>query len=211
MAIPGKSRYVMDTKPAQRAGVTLFCSRDRIACQWTRLVLAEKDVDGARTEWIAAGKPNHDLAVLNPAATLPTLADRDTVIYPAGIIVEYLDERYPHPRLLPTDPAARARIRMFIARIERDVFPLAEGILLGRGESKSARKALTELLLGVYRMFPARGWFMGQDYNLVDCAWATLFRRLPELGLKLPNDAQHAIVKYAERLFARRAFQAALK
>jgi len=207
MAIPAKSKYVMDTKPAQRAGLTLFCTRDRLPCQWAQLVLAEKDVDGARIEWVAAGKPNHDLAVLNPSTSLPTLTDRDAVIYPAGILVEYLDERYPHPRLLPTDPAARARIRMFVARLERDVFPLAETILHGRGEGKTARKELTELLLEVSRMFPSRGWFMGQDYNLVDCAWGTLFRRLPELGLKLPNDAQYAIVKYAERLFARPAFR----
>jgi stringent starvation protein A len=209
MAIPAKSKYVMAGKPALRSGLTLFCSRDRLACQWLRLVLAEKDVDGARVEWIAPGKPNHDLAVLNPSGSLPTLTDRDAVIYPAGIAAEYLDERYPHPRLLPTDPVARARIRMFAARIEQDVFPLAETLLFGRGEGKpAARKRLTEQLLEVCRLLPARGWFLGEDYNLADCAWSVLFRHVHGLGLKLPADAQHAIVKYAERLFARPAFRA---
>jgi stringent starvation protein A len=207
MAIPAKSKYVMDGKPALRSGLTLFCTRDHLACQWTRLVLAEKDVDGARIEWVLPGKPNHDLAVLNPAGTLPTLTDRDAVIYPASVIVEYLDERYPHPRLLPTDPVARARIRMFIGRIEHEVYPLAETLMFGRGEGKLARKQLAELLLEVSRLFPARGWFLGLDYSLVDCAWAVLFPRLHSLGLKLPADAQHAIVKYAERLFARPAFR----
>src|SRR5688500_17441481 len=105
MVLPGRSRYVMDTKPAPRAGVTLFCGRDHLPSLWTRMVLAEKEVAGARIEWIKPGQPNHDLLVLNPAQILPTLADRDTVIYPAQVIAEYLDERYPHPRLLPLDPA----------------------------------------------------------------------------------------------------------
>lgn len=209
MAIPAKSKFVIDAKPAPRSGLALFCSKDHLPCQWARLVMVEKDVDGARTEWILPGKPNHDLAVLNPSGSLPTLVDRDAVIYPAGILCEYLDERYPHPRLLPTDPVAKARVRMFMARIEHDVFPRAETILFGRGENKTARKELTELLLEVSRMFPARGWFLGLDYNLVDCAWATLFRRINDLGLKLPPDSQHAIVKYAERLFARPAFRLA--
>lgn len=211
MAIPAKSKYVMDVRPAPRSGVSLFCTRDRLACQWTRLVLTEKDVDGARIEWVLPGRPNHDLAVLNPSAALPTLADREAVIYPAGIIIEYLDERYPHPRLLPSDPAARARVRMFAARLEREVFPLAERILAERGDLKAARKSLTDLLLETLRLLPARGWFLGQDYNLADCAWAVLFQRLPHLGLKLPPDAQIAIVRYAERLFARPAFQRTLK
>ncbi|HSW11328.1 MAG TPA: glutathione S-transferase N-terminal domain-containing protein, partial [Solimonas sp.] len=87
----------MDSKPAPRSGLTLFCARDSIACLWTRIVLAEKDVDGARIEWVTPGKPNHDLMVLNPTLALPTLADRETVIHPAQVINEYLDERYPHP------------------------------------------------------------------------------------------------------------------
>lgn len=207
MPIPARSKYIMDTRPAQRAGLTLFCARGPLGCEWAQLVLAEKDVDGSRVEWIVPGKPNHDLAVLNPSGSLPTLVDRDAVIYPAGILAEYLDERYPHPRLLPTDPAARARLRMFITRLEREVFPLTEAVLQARGEAKNARKELAELLLESCRMFPARGWFLGQDYNLADCAWATVFRHLPAMNLKLPADVQYAIVKYAERLFARPAFR----
>lgn len=210
MSLRARTKYIIPDKPAPRAGVTLYASRDGLACHWARLVLAEKDVDGARLELIQPGRPNHDFVVLNPALTLPTLVDRDTVIHPARVIVEYLDERYPHPKLLPADPAARARIRMAMQRIEDDFFPLVPAILGGSAAvTKNARKTLADHLTTSARMFPARGWFLGQDYNLADCAWAVLFCRLPELALKVPADMQ-IMVKYAERLFTRPAFQRTL-
>ncbi|HEX4895013.1 MAG TPA: glutathione S-transferase N-terminal domain-containing protein [Solimonas sp.] len=211
MAIPARSKYVMEAKPAPRAGLTLFCARDSIACLWARIVLAEKDVDGARIEWVSAGKPHHDLLLLNPSGSLPTLADRDTVLFPAGIVAEYLDERYPHPRLLPADPAARARVRMVLARIEAELYPLAAGILAAPKsvEAKAARKQLGESLIASSRLFPQRGWCLGLDYNLADCAWAALLARLPALGMKLPADP--ALQRYAERLLLRPSVQSALR
>jgi RNA polymerase-associated protein len=211
MPIPGKSRYVMDARPAPRAGLTLFCSREQLHCRWTRVVLAEKDVDGARVEWIGAGKPHHDLMVLNPSGELPTLADRDTVLYPANIVVEYLDERYPHPRLLPPDPAARALVRMLLVRLDRELLPLAESIRLQpKGpDAKAARKQLQEALAGSARLFAGRGWCLGMDYNLADCAWAALLGSLPALGLKLPADI--GMQRYAERLLSRPAVQSAFR
>lgn len=211
MTLRARTKYVIPDKPAPRAGVTLFVARGALDSHWARLVLAEKDVDGARIETIQPGKPNHDLAILNPAMTLPTLIDRDTVIHPASVLVEYLDERYPHPRLLPSDPAARARVRMAVLRIEQDCFPLVAQIIGGNAaEARAARKTLGDNLLGSARLFPARGWFLGQDYNLADCAWAVLFHHLVPLGLKLPADMA-PMVKYAERLFSRPAFQRSLR
>lgn len=211
MALRSRTKYVIPDKPAPRAGVTLFAARDSLDSHWARLVLAEKDVDGARLELIQAGRPNHDLAILNPAMTLPTLVDRDTVIHPASVVVEYLDERYPHPKLLPADPAARARVRMAVQRIEDDFFPLIPRIATGKAaEAKAARKLLGDQLTTSARMFPARGWFLGQEYNLADCAWAVLFHHLVPLGLKLPADMQ-VMVSYAQRLFARPAFQRTLR
>ena len=210
MSLRARSKFVPENKPAVRAGVTLFCDRDSMQSHWARLVLAEKDVDGARLEWVSAGKPSEDLLVLNPQLTLPTLTDRDTVIHPVSVIVEYLDERYPHPRLMPADPAARARLRMAMQRIEQDLFPLVETLLAGKGDVKNARKTLTEHLTTSGRMVPMRGWFLGLDYNLVDTAWAVLFHRLPGLNIKLSPEAA-GIVRYAERLFARPAFQKTLK
>lgn len=211
MAIPARSKYVMDHKPAPRAGLTLFCAPDSVGSLWARIVIAEKDVDGARIEWITPGKPNHDFLVLNPAQTLPTLADRDTVIHPAAVIAEYLDERYPHPRLLPADPATRARLRMALLRFEQDLFPATETALRGKGaESRAARKTLADHLLTSARMFPARGWFLGVEYNLADCAWAALFWVARPLELKFTGEAAN-MIKYAERLFGRPAVQRVLR
>ena len=210
MSLRARSKFVPENKPAPRAGVTLFCERDSLQSHWARLVLAEKEVEGARIEWTNPGKPSEDLLVLNPQLTLPTLTDRDVAIHPARVIVEYLDERYPHPRLMPADPAAKARVRMALMRIEQDLFPLVEALLSGKGEMKAERKALVEHLTTSARLVPNRGWFLGLDYNLADAAWSVLFHRLPGLGIKLSPEAA-GIVRYAERLFARPAFQKTLK
>ncbi len=203
----------MDGRPAPRAGLTLFCARDEVPSLWVRVVLAEKDVDSARVEWIAPGRPHHDLLVLNPAGTLPTLVDRDTVLHPAAVVAEYLDERYPHPRLLPADPAVRARIRMLLLRVEQELFPLVEA--LGKSpkaaEAKSLRKRLNEQLIGSSPLFPSRGWCMGLDYNLADCAFAALFAQMLKLELKTIIAADAAVVRYAERLLTRPSVQAALR
>lgn len=211
MPIPGKSRYVMDARPAPRAGLTLFCAREHLPSLWTRIVLAEKEVDGARLEWIAPNRPHQDLLVLNPSGQLPTLADRDTVLYPASIVAEYLDERYPHPRLSPADPAARARLRMLLARFDQELFPLAASIAAApkSPEAKLARKQLSDHLIASSRLFGTRGWCLGLEFNLADCAFAALLGSLPALGLKLPADA--TLQRYAERLLARPAVQLALR
>jgi RNA polymerase-associated protein len=211
MAIPAKSKYVMDGRPAPRAGLTLFGVREHVPSLWAHIVLAEKDVDGARMVWVTPGRPHDDMLVLNPSGTLPTLTDRDVVIYPAAVIVEYLDERYPHPGLLPPDPAAKARVRMVVGRMEQEIFPLAARILAEpkSADAKAARKQLGEALIGSSMLFPSRGWCLGLDYNLADCAWAALFAYLPAMGLKLPPEAQ--LARYAERVLARRAVQSALR
>jgi stringent starvation protein A len=211
VTIPAKSKYSIDAKPAARAGLTLFCAADDLAGLWTRIVLAEKDVDHARIEWVRPDRPHQDLLVINPSLSLPTLADRDAVLYPAGIINEYLDERYPHPRLLPPDPAARAMLRMLMTRLERELLPLAQSVLDAprATDSKSARKQLLENLVASSRLFPQRGWCLGLDFNLADCAWAALLARLPALQLKLPADA--ALQRYAQRVLARPSVQLSLR
>lgn len=211
MAIPAKSKYVMDARPAPRAGLTLFCARDDVASLWARIVLSEKDIDGARIEWVLPGRPHHDLMVLNPSGTLPTLADRDTVLYPAAVVAEYLDERYPHPRLMPAEAAMRARLRMLLRRFELELFPLATSIAAApkAAEARTARKRLSEELIGASALLPARGWCLGLDFNLADCAFAALFVSLPKFGLQLP--AEGALTRYAERVLARPRVQAALR
>ncbi len=211
MAIPAKSKYVLERRPAARAGLTLFCARGDLASLWARIVLAEKDVDHARVEWVLPDRPHPDLMVLNPGMQLPTLADRDAVVFPAGIVSEYLDERYPHPRLLPPDPAKRALLRMMLVRMERELLPLAQSLIdAPRGpEAKTARKLLTESLTESAAFFPQRGWCLGLEFNLADCAWAALLSQLSVLQIRLP--AESPLHRYVQRLLARPSVQSALR
>lgn len=211
MSVPTRSKYVMDTRPGARAGLTLFCAPDDLSGLWARIVLGEKEVEHARIEWVRPGQVHPDLVVLNPAQILPTLADRDAVVYPAGVIAEYLEERYPHPRLLPPDPGMRALIRMLLLRLQQEVWPLAQSILSAprSNEAKTARKQLAEQLAAGSRFFPQRGWCLGLDFSLADCAWAALLSQLPALQLRLPADA--AVQRYAQRVLARPSVQSALR
>lgn len=212
MSIPAKSKYVMQTRPGARAGLTLFCSPANFGSLWARIVLTEKDVDHARTEWVRpSSKPHPDLVVLNPTLSLPTLADRDAVIYPAGIICEYLDDRYPHPRLTPQDPAARALLRMMLARMEQELLPLAQSIIdePRAPTAKAQRKRLTDSLVASSAYFPQRGWCMGLEFSLADCAWGALLSQLSALQIKVPDDPQ--LLRYIERVLARPSVLACLR
>lgn len=200
-------------KPAANAGLTLFTAAlpgvQSLECDWALLVLQEKDVDGASIVSIGAGRPNEDFLILNPAQTLPTVSDREGVIAGARVIVEYLDERYPHPPLMPLSPSGRARVRMALSRIEHELFPLASRLLVETGRAADpARKTLLAGLEGGMRFFPSRGWFCGSDYTLADTAWAVLLRTLHLHGIDMARTAA-PLQSYAERLFARPAFQRA--
>jgi RNA polymerase-associated protein len=186
--------------------LTLYAAANSVESDWARLVLAEKEVDAARVTLVVPGKLDEDLAILNPSQSLPTLADREGVLVGAWVIAEYLDERYPHPKLMPPAPAERARLRMALRHIESDFFPLAAAgasAAEARAAAQALRKALTETLDTAARHSGSRGWFLGFDYNLADCAWAVLLRRLPREALS----ARPGMAQYAARLFARPAFR----
>jgi RNA polymerase-associated protein len=194
-------------KPAPNAGLMLFVAGDLVDCDWVRLVLAEKDVDGAQVQLLRPGAANEDFLVLNPAQTVPTLADREGVLTGARVIAEYLDERYPHPPLMPQEPAARARARMALEQLERDLFPLAAAL---GGAARAAAAARSELL-GRLRRGPrhmaAQGWFLGREFSLVDCAWAALLRRLGAHGVEPHGAESESLRRYAARLGARAAYK----
>ena len=186
--------------PSHRAGLLLYSGED-LASHWVRLIIAEKAVDNARIDWLEHGAAHQDLAVLNPDQSLPTLADREVVLYPAALIADYLDQRYPYPPLQPSEPAARAKLKMVQHQLTSKLFGMAEAA----PASAAARKELQQALLALSPLFPARGWFLGADYNLTDCAWAVLAWRLEPLGL--PLEQFGALPRYAQRLFARPAFK----
>jgi RNA polymerase-associated protein len=194
-------------KPAPNAGLMLFVAEDSLPCDWARLVLAEKDVDGAQVQTLRPGAAiNEDFLVLNPAQTVPTLADREGVLTGARVIAEYLDERYPHPPLMPLAPAARARARMALHSLEHELFPLVEALDGNARSSQGARAELQERLAAGGRQFAAQGYFLGRDYTLVDSAWAALLHRLGTLQFELPAAAE-AVRRYAGRLAVRPSFR----
>jgi len=193
--------------PNKRSAMTLFTHKTSHRCHWVRFVLAEKAVTADFVEVDPNNRPE-ELLELNPYGMVPTLVDRDLVLYEPNIIIEYLEERFPHPPLMPVYPVARARSRLMISRIDRDWLSLVDKIVKGT-EVKQARKDLYDSLLSVASVFGDSPFFLSEEITLVDCSLATLLWRLPWLGIELPEQGK-PIVKYAQRLFARPAFQASL-
>lgn len=176
-----------------------------------RLVLAEKGVSAEIID-VEGGRCPARLAEVNPYGSLPTLVDRDLALYESTVVMEYLDERYPHPPLLPVYPVARANSRLLIHRIQRDWCKLVDQILDPRAKEAQkalARKELRESLTGVSPLFADKPFFLSEELSLVDCCLLPILWRLPLLGIELPRPAK-PLLDYMDRQFAREAFQASL-
>ncbi len=196
---------------AKRSSMLFYSNPKDHYSHRVRIVLAEKGV----TVDILDTDPNNlpeDLASMNPYGALPTLLDRDLVLYEPNIMMEYLDERFPHPPLLPVYPVARANSRLLIYRIERDWCTDVDTILLGKSKEAVAksRKALRDGLVSISPIFDEKPYFMSDEFTLVDCCVAPILWRLPELEIDLPPKKCEAILNYANRLFERESFQASL-
>jgi stringent starvation protein A len=176
-----------------------------------RIVLAEKGVS-AEIISVEKGQYPGKLLEVNPYASLPTLVDRDLALYESTVVMEYLDERYPHPPLLPVYPVARANSRLLMHRIQRDWCAHVDLILDPRSKEPAralARKELRESLTGVSPLFADKAYFLSEELSLVDCCLLPILWRLPLLGIELPKPAK-PLLDYMERQFAREAFQASL-
>ena len=195
---------------ARRSVMTLFSTPTDPWSHRARLVLAEK---GIAIELVNCDpqKLPEDLLDLNPYHSVPTLVDRDLVLYDSRVIMDYLDERFPHPPLMPIDPVTRAQFRVALYRVERDWYGLAQDIELDR-ESKSAahsRKILCEAICASAEVFKAKPFFLSDEFSLVDASIAPILWRLPYYGIELPHQAQ-PIVKYMNSIFARATFRSCL-
>lgn len=180
--------------------------------QRVRLVLAEKGVAVEIVD-VEQGNMPEDLADLNPYNSLPTLLDRDLVLYESSVIMEYLDERFPHPPLLPVYPVARAQSRLFMYRIQRDWCGYVDTIVAGRSKDTvidRARKELRESLIAIAPIFGEKAFFMSEEFTLVDCCVGPILWRLPVLGIELPPKHGKPIHNYMDNLFSRESFQASL-
>jgi len=184
-------------------------------CQYShrvRIVLAEKGVT-VDIEDIDPKSVTEEILEANPYGTLPTLVDRDLALYESNVVMEYLDERFPHPPLLPVYPVARAESRLWIYRIERDWCVLIDQIKASPDGKKAdaARKEFRESLVTIAGIFEEMPYFMSEEFTLVDCCLAPMLWRLPELGISLPNNRHvKPLHEYMERLFERPSFQESL-
>jgi RNA polymerase-associated protein len=171
-----------------------------------RIVLCEKGVTVETIDVDPDNKPE-DLTSLNPYNSLPTLVDRDLVLYEPNIMMEYLDERFPHPPLFPVYPVARAQSRLWIYRIERDWCGLVDQLMAGQGtdaELEQARKELRESLVSIAPIFSEKPFFMSDEFTIVDCCVTPILWRLPAMDIELPNiKATKPLLEYRDRLFER--------
>ena len=198
---------------AKRSSMTFYSNGRSHYSHRVRIVLAEKGVAVEVVDVDLENKPE-DVMTLNPYNELPTLVDRDLVLYEHAVMMEYLDERFPHPPLLPVYPVARAQSRLWIYRIQRDWCGHMDKIIEGqeRGENvDEPRGALRDSLMAVAPIFNEKPYFMSDEFTLVDCCAAPILWRLPEMGIEIPDEKQFSgLVKYKNRIFERDSFLASL-
>lgn len=189
--------------------MTLYSGTTCPFSQRCRIVLFEKGMDFEIIDVDLMNKPE-DLAVMNPYNRVPVLVERDLILYEANIINEYIDERFPHPQLMPADPVMRGRARLFLYRFESELFTYVDA--LEKSESKAAEKArpiVRDNLTQIAPVFAKQKFMLGDEFSMLDVAIAPLLWRLEYYGIVLPKQAS-ALLKYAERIFSRQGFIDAL-
>jgi len=198
---------------AKRSSMTFYSDGESHYSHRVRIVLAEKGVTVETIDVDLDNKPE-DLATLNPYNTLPTLVDRDLVLYEADIMMEYLDERFPHPPLFPVYPVARAQSRLWIYRIRKDWCTLVDPIMAGSGtpsQLDKMRKELRESLISIAPIFGEKPYFMSDEFTIVDCVVCPILWRLPVMGIDLgKSKAVKLLLDYRDRLFERESILASL-
>ena len=189
--------------------MTLYSGTSDPYSHRTRIVLYEKDVE-CQVVLVDVKKKPRELSDLNPYDTVPTMIDRDLVLYESLIINEYLDERLPHPPLMPVDPVSRGKARLMLMRFDRDWYSLVPEIEgPDKKNAQRARNIIRDGLTVISPMFKDQAYILGEEFSLVDCSLAALLWRLPMYGIELPRQAR-PILDYAERLFERKSFKLSL-
>lgn len=174
-----------------------------------RIVLFEKGMDFEVIDVDLANK-TEDLAVLNPYGSVPVLVERDLVLSEANIINEYIDERFPHPQLMPADPVMRARARLFLYSFEQDLFSHIKDLESSdEAVAAKARKTVRDNLTQLVPIFSRQAYLLGDEYSMLDVAVTPLLWRLEHYGIQMPSQAA-PLLKYAERLFARPLYAEAM-
>jgi|TARA_B100001939_G_scaffold218644_1_gene188218 RNA polymerase-associated protein len=191
----------------------LYSDRDNHYSHRVRIVLAEKDITCEIREFDTEDVSDEILAMSN-THQLPILVDRDLNLSDTGVIMEYLDERFPHPPLLPVYPVSRASCRELMLRIDREWCPLVDQILNSRMTKKKemqVKEELVQQLATISPTFKEFAFFMNEDFTLVDCYLAPILWRLPSMGINLPyNKHLKPLLDYQAKLFDRPGFNDSL-
>lgn len=194
----------------KRSSMTFFSDAVSHYSHRVRIVLAEKGVTVDIIDVTDSQLPE-DIAAMNPYNQLPTLVDRELVLYEPNVMMEYLDERFPHPPLLPVYPVARGESRQYINRIEKDWSRLVDDIVADAADADDARKELREGLMTISPIFAEKPFFMSDEFTLIDCCMAPILWRLSQLKIKIPETRQTKPLKnYMKSLFERESFQVSL-
>ena len=193
-----------------RSTMALYSSETSLDCHRVRFVLAEKGINVEIVNISEDESAAADLAELNPYNEAPTLVDRDLVLYDASVINDYLDERYPHPPLMPVDPVSRAQLRLVHHRILKDWYSLAREIESSTGKkAEQAAKQLKEGIIAANELFQMSEYVLSDELSLVDCTLGPLLWRLSHYGVKLGKPGA-SVEAYAHRIFSRVSFKASL-
>ena len=194
----------------RRSMMGLFSGNTCIRSHQVRFVLREKGIT-TDIQNVDGKKVPEDLIALNPYASIPTLTDRELVIYDSGVIIEYLDERYPHPPLMPVSPVDRAKIRLALVSLEADIVSNAIDLdaALGSRNENSLRKKLKSMLNASLDLFSSNDYFLNDELTVIDCVLAPILWRLEYFGISLGKE-QKAITDYMEIVFSRETFQNSL-
>lgn len=196
----------MTTIASRRSVMVLFSNPSCAFSHRARIVLAEKDITVDVVDVDPENMPD-DLLHINPYSSVPTLVDRDLVLYDSRVICEYLDERFPHPPLMPVDPVSRARTRLALYRIEKDWYELVPDLEAGSGKKfEEARKVLRESLTSSAEVFSIKPYFLSDEFSMVDATIAPILWRLSKYGIELSGKSGKEVNAYARRLFARKTF-----
>jgi stringent starvation protein A len=192
--------------------MALYSSENCLDCHRVRFVLAEKGINVEIIHVEQDRAATADLAELNPYGETPTLVDRDMVLYGTWVVAEYLDERYPHPPLMPVDPVSRSRLRLAMYRMNRDWIQAGQIIETSGGEKKvaAARKQLRDSLIAADDLFGLTPFILNDELSLADCALVPLLWRLPAYDIELTARQAPHLNKYMDRMFRRDSFQRSL-
>ena len=190
--------------------MTLYSNPTCFFSHRARLVMAEKSISMDVVDVDGVNLPE-DLLDLNPYHSVPTLVDRDLVLYDSRVIIEYLDERFPHPPLMPVDPVTRAQFRLALFRIEKDWYTQAEQIenAADKRQATRARKILSESITASSQVFSVKKFFLSDEFSLVDCSIAPILWRLPLYGIEVGDDLK-PVRTYMDEVFSRSSFQRSL-